>query len=65
MASQQTLVKKVTVGIPIRKVVGAQAQSLDDLTDVTITSVADDHILQYEAASGKWKNVPVITGGTF
>jgi len=65
MASQQTLVKKITVGIPIAKVVGAQAQTLDDLTDVTITSVADDHILQYEAASGKWKNVAVITGGTF
>ena len=65
MASQKTLVKKITVGIPIAKVVGAQAQSLDDLTDVTNTGLQDDHILQYNASSGKWENVGLVTGGTF
>ena len=65
MASQKTLVKKITVGIPIAKVVGAQAQSLNDLTDVTITGLQDDHVLQYNASSGKWENVGLLTGGTF
>lgn len=65
MAAQQTLVKKITVGIPIAKVVGAAAQSLNDLTDVTITGLQDDDILQYNASSGKWENVALITGGTF
>ena len=65
MASQKTLVKKITVGIPIAKVVGAQAQSLNDLTDVTITGLQDDHVLQYNASSGRWENVGLVTGGTF
>ena len=65
MAAQQTLVKKITVGIPIAKVVGASAQSLTDLTDVTFSNLQDDDVLQYEASTGKWKNVQLITGGTF
>ena len=66
MAAQQTLVKKITVGIPIAKVVGAAAQSLPDLTDVaSFSNLQDDDILQYNASSGKWENVALITGGTF
>jgi len=65
MASQKTLVKKITVGIPIAKVVGASAQTLNDLTDVNFTGLQDDDILQYNASSGKWENVALITGGTF
>lgn len=65
MPTQKTLVRKITVGIPIRRVTGAAAQRLDDLLDVNITSVQDDHILQYNASTGLWKNEPLITGGTF
>lgn len=65
MAAQQTLVKKITVGIPIAKVTGASAQVISDLTDVTFTNLQDDDILQYDASSSRWKNVALITGGTF
>ena len=65
MASQQTIVKKITVGVPIAKDVGAQAQTLNDLTDVNFTGLADGDLLQYDAASGKWKNVALVSGGTF
>jgi hypothetical protein len=65
MATQRTIVRKITVGIPIRRVTGASAQRMNDLLDVNITSVQDDHILQYEASTGLWKNEPLITGGTF
>ena len=63
MATQQTLVRKITIGTPVRRVVGAQAQRLDDLLDVQIRDLQDDHMLQYEAASGLWKNVDIIDGG--
>lgn len=66
MAAQQTIVRKITIGTPISKVVGAAAQSLGDLTDVIITApVNDDQILQYDATSSKWRNTSIITGGTF
>lgn len=65
MATQQTLVKKITVGTPIRRVIGAQAQRLDDLTDITITGLTDGDVLQYNAATGKWNNESEIDGGTF
>jgi len=65
MPASQTLVRKITIGTPIRKVVGSEAQRLDDLLDVQIRDIADDHVLQYDAASGLWKNVLLITGGTF
>lgn len=63
MATQQTLVRKITIGTPVRRVVGAQAQRLDDLLDVQIRDLQDDHMLQYEASSGLWKNVDIIDGG--
>lgn len=31
-------------------------KELNDLEDVVITSLADNHILKYDSASGKWKN---------
>jgi len=65
MPAQKTLVKKITVGIPIAKVVGASAQSLTDLTDVAFGNPQDDNILQYNASLGKWESVALITGGTF
>jgi len=65
MATQRTIVRKITVGIPIRRVTGAAAQRLDDLLDVNIANLEDDHILQYNSSTNLWKNEPLITGGTF
>jgi hypothetical protein len=65
MAAQKTLVRKITIGTPIRRVVGAQAQRLDDLLDVTIRDLENDHVLQYEASSGLWKNLDHLDGGDF
>ena len=65
MSETKTLVRKITIGTPVRRVVGAQAQRLDVLLDVQIRNLEDDHILQYEATSGLFKNVGLVTGGTF
>jgi hypothetical protein len=65
MAATQTLVRKIVVGTPVRRVVGAQAQRLDDLLDVTIRDLQDDDVLQYDAASGLWKNESFLSGGSF
>lgn len=35
-----------------------------DLTDVTITDVQDDDILQYNASTEKWMNVPLSAGAS-
>lgn len=40
---------------------GSETASLNDVADVTITSVADNQVLQYDAASGLWKNVTNLT----
>ena len=65
-----TQVKKITIGTPIRKVIGAAVQSLGDLTDVDLTGLTDGHILQYDAATGKWEttSIPIkltVSGGSF
>jgi hypothetical protein len=65
MAAQQTLVRKITVGTPVRRVVGAQAQTLTDLLDVNLRNVQDGDAIVYDAATGKWKNESSISGGTF
>ena len=65
MSETKTLVRKITIGTPVRRVVGAQAQRLDDLLDVRIRDLEDDNVLQYEASTGLWKNVDILTGGTF
>ena len=62
---QQTLVRKITIGTPISKVVGAAAQQINDLTDIITPPVNDGQILQYDTTSSKWRNVDIITGGTF
>jgi hypothetical protein len=61
----KTQVARITVGSPIRKVTGTSAQRLNDLIDVTITDVENDHILQYNSATGQWENDGVLNGGTF
>lgn len=35
---------------------GAATQSIDDLTDVTISSAANNNLLVYDAAAGQWEN---------
>ncbi len=65
MATQQTLVRKITVGTPIRRVTGAAAQTIGDLTDVSIIGLADGDFLQYNAATNKWNSESEIDGGTF
>ena len=44
---------------------GGGATKLDDLTDVDLSVVEDDQLLQYESLTGMWKNVSLISGGTF
>ena len=40
---------------------GAFSGALNDLTDVTISSVADDHILQYNSSTSQFENVAIGT----
>ena len=40
----------------LASVSGGGPTALNDLTDVTITSVSDDQILRYDNASSQWKN---------
>lgn len=37
-------------------VTGTSASAVSELTDVTLTSLADNEVLQYDTASGKWHN---------
>ena len=41
---------------------GTDTIDVGDLDDVTITSIADDQFLQYDAASGLWKNETMAVG---
>lgn len=66
----RTQIARVIIGTPIRKVTGAQAQTLNDLTDVNVTGIDNKHILQYNEVTGKWENTLApsgltIFGGTF
>ena len=36
MATNITHIKKITIGTPVKKVTGAAAQTLNDLTDVQV-----------------------------
>ena len=66
----RTQIKKITIGTPIRKVIGASVQTLGDLTNVDLTGLQDDHILQYNVSTGKFEvtllpQTLTIQGGTF
>jgi len=68
--STTTYIKKITVGVPIRKVTGAEAQTLSDITDVTsYDSVGPGHLLIFNAATQKWQSnrvlaeVTIVGGG--
>jgi len=58
----QTHIRKITIGTPLRKVTGAEAQTLGDLTDVNLTGLKDKGIIQYDAATGKWVTTTAPTG---
>lgn len=62
--SSQTIVKKITLGVPIRKVTGAAAQTIGDLTNVDISALADKGILQYNINTGKFEVTTAPTGLT-
>tara|TARA_B100000123_G_scaffold36688_1_gene24203 strand:+ start:244 stop:459 length:216 start_codon:yes stop_codon:yes gene_type:complete len=68
--SSVTLVKKITVGVPIKKVTGAAAQTIGDLTDVDTSALVNDGILQFNTATGKFEVTTLpqsltFTGGSF
>ena len=68
--SSVTLVKKITVGVPIKKVTGAAAQVIGDLTDVDTSALVNDGILQFNSSSGKFEVTTLpqsltFTGGSF
>lgn len=56
MATNITHIKKITIGTPVRKVTGAAAQGIGDLTDVTILAESNGNILVYNAATGKFQS---------
>ena len=51
----QTHIRKITVGTPVRKVTGAQAQSIGDLTDVDLSNLKAFAILQFNNETGKFE----------
>lgn len=51
----QTHIRKITVGTPVRKVTGAQAQTLGDLTNVDLSNLSANAIIQYNSATGKFE----------
>ena len=69
MATNITHIKKITIGTPVKKVTGAAAQTIGDLTDIQIVGESDGNILAYNAATGKWistnslKDLIIAAGG--
>lgn len=61
MATNITHIKKITIGTPVKKVTGAQAQTIGDLTDIQIVAESDGNILAYNAATGKWTSTNALT----
>lgn len=51
-----TIVKRVTVGKPVRKV-NTAVVSIDNLSGVDTTGVQNEYILQYNSTSQKWEAV--------
>ena len=63
--SSVTLVKKITVGVPIKKVTGAAAQVIGDLTDVDTSALVNDGILQFNSTTGKFEVTTLPQSLTF
>lgn len=62
--AQRTIVKKITLGVPVRKVTGAAAQAIGDLTNVDTSSLSDKGILQYNINTSKFEVTTAPTGLT-
>ena len=63
----QTHIRRIIVGTPVKKVTGAQAQRLEDLTDVRAGAIQWD-LIQFREDTGEWRphNTPdglIIAGG--
>jgi hypothetical protein len=58
---QNDQVLKYNNGIWVNAVAPSGASALSGLTDVAISSLADKDLLQWDYASGKWKNVVLST----
>tara|TARA_A200000159_G_scaffold87414_2_gene80956 strand:+ start:640 stop:855 length:216 start_codon:yes stop_codon:yes gene_type:complete len=62
--AQRTIVKKITLGVPVRKVTGAAAQAIGDLTDVDTSGLIDKGVLQYNINTAKFEVTTAPTGLT-
>ena len=60
----QTHIRKITIGTPLRKVTGAAAQTIGDLTNVDTSSLANNGILQYNINTGQFEVTLAPTGLT-
>lgn len=58
-----TIVKRVTVGKPVRKV-NTAVVSIDNLSGVDTSGVQNEYILQYNSTSQKWEAVESEVGGS-
>ena len=66
----QTIVKKIVVGTPLRRVTGTSAQELCDLIDVFCLGKEDGDIIEFDVITEKFylRRDPrklIIRGGTF
>jgi len=61
MATNITHIKKITIGTPVKKVTGASAQTLGDLTDVEISGESNGNMLVYNASTGKFQSTNILT----
>ena len=57
-----THIKKITTGVPIRRVTGAAAQRIGDLIDVTADSNADGNLLVFQASTGQFTSLGLVDG---
>lgn len=64
--AQRTIVKKITLGVPVRKVTGAQAQGVEDLTNIEDIPefVQPGVILQYNPDTTNYEPRNELTGVT-
>ena len=61
MATNITHIKKITIGTPVKKVTGAAAQTLNDLTDVQVIGESNGNLLVYNASTGKFESTNALT----
>mgnify|MGYP001197600321 CR=1 FL=1 len=66
----QTHIRKIRIGTPVKRVVGAGIQRLGDLADVDVTGLQDGNLIQYNSSTGRWEAIGTlegveVKGGTF